>query len=219
VPRPQKTDPMGEWILRNYAKASQYIGLHFKTYDDFILPAVIKKEILQAEPVDKGHITVYLPSFSDAVVGQYLHAQSGFRFQVFSKEIKKPVQDGNILFLPVQKESFNKSLIACNGIITNAGFETPAEALYLRKNLLVIPIKGQYEQYCNAAALERIGVASVKTLDQQFSAIFQNWVGERKRRFLPSDHSTESIISFMMHHCTGRKKYELDLIYPELTFN
>ncbi len=50
VPRPAKRDPMGAWILRNYARATQYVGLHFSQYDDFILPPVIKKAILQAEP-------------------------------------------------------------------------------------------------------------------------------------------------------------------------
>jgi len=43
VPRPVKNDPMGAWILRNYARATQYVGLHFSQYDDFILPPVITK--------------------------------------------------------------------------------------------------------------------------------------------------------------------------------
>src|SRR5215813_8441565 len=60
VPRPRHKEWMGEFILRNYARATQYIGLHFRQYDDFILPPVIKRDILQAEPQDKGHITVYL---------------------------------------------------------------------------------------------------------------------------------------------------------------
>src|ERR1700760_1657854 len=106
VPRPGKKDPMGAWILRNYARATQYIGLHFRQYDDFILPPVIKKEILQAEPQNKGHITVYLSSYSDATVRQYLSPLKDFRFQVFSKEVKSPIQDGNILFIPVSKTSF-----------------------------------------------------------------------------------------------------------------
>jgi hypothetical protein len=40
----------------------------------------------------------------------------------------------------------------------SAGFEGPSEALYLKKKLLVIPISGQYEQACNAAALQKMGV-------------------------------------------------------------
>ncbi len=219
TPRPDKREWMGEWILRNYARATQYIGLHFKQYDDFILPPVIKKEILQAEPADKGHITVYLSSYSDATVAPYFHSLKDFRFQVFSKEVKRPLQQGNILFLPVEKAAFNKSLTDCKGIITGAGFETPAEALYLGKKLLVIPIRGQYEQYCNAAALQKMGVPVLQALGPDFGATFRSWMDQKKRPLLTLDHSTASIVSFLMHHCTGEKKDALDMLYPDCVFN
>jgi len=219
VPRPKKKEWMGEWILRNYARATQYIGLHFKQYDDFILPPVIKREILQAEPTDKGHVTVYLSSFSDATVSRYLSPLKDYSFQVFSKEIKQPVQQGNILFIPVNKHAFNKSLASCKAIITGAGFETPAEAMYLGKKLLVIPIRGQYEQFCNAAALEKMGVPVLKGLDGEFATVFGNMMQQRKKPALKLDHSTESIVSYLMHHCTDREKHQLDLLYPEFIFN
>jgi uncharacterized protein (TIGR00661 family) len=219
VPRPEKKEIMGEWILRNYARATQYIGLHFKQYDDFILPPVIKKEILQAEPQDKGHITVYLSSYSDATVRQYLRPLKEFRWQVFSKEVKTPVQDGNILFIPVSKSAFNRSLINCSAILTGAGFETPAEALYLGKKLLVIPIRGQYEQFCNAAALSRMGVPVLNALDAGFEPIFRSLMGQKKKACLHLDHSTESIVSYLMHNCTTEKKDVLDMLYPDAVFN
>ncbi|MDR3716989.1 MAG: glycosyltransferase family protein [Puia sp.] len=219
TPRPAKKEWMGEWILRHYARASQYIGLHFKSYDDFILPPVIKREILQADPLDKGYITVYLPSFSDVTLSHHFSPLTDFQFQVFSKEVSKPERRGNILFIPVGKNAFNKSLINCHAIITGAGFETPAEALYLGKKLMVIPIKGQYEQFCNAAALEKMGVTRIDTLDAAFQARFHQWMNNRKKITLPLDHSTESIISFLMHNCTGEKKDALDMLYPEFVFN
>lgn len=219
TPRPENKNAMGEWILRNYARATQYIGLHFKQYDDFILPPVIKREILQSEPQDKGHITVYLSSYSDATVGQYLQALKEHRFQVFSKEVREPVQRGNIRFIPVSKAAFNKSLINCSAIITGAGFETPAEALYLGKKLLVIPIRGQYEQFCNAAALKKMGIPVLEKLDADFGRIFQQWMEQKKKTVLSLDHSTESIVSYLMHNCSGRKKDSLDLLYPEMVFN
>lgn len=219
VPRPQKQEWMGEWILRNYARASQYVGLHFKQYDDFILPPVIKRDILQAEPRDKGHVTVYLSSYSDATVRRYLQPLKDFRFQVFSKEVKRPVQDGNILFLPVSKDTFDKSLITCKAILTGAGFETPAEALYLGKKLMVIPIRGQYEQSCNAAALQKMGVPVLKALDAGFAAAFRPWMEQKRKPCLHLDYSTEAIVSYLMHHCKQEKKDALDMLYPEAVFN
>lgn len=219
TPRPEHRDAMGEWILRNYARATQYIGLHFAQYDDFILPPVIKKEILQADPEDMGHVTVYLSSYCDATVKRYLQPLKEFSFQVFSKEVSMPVRDGNILFMPVGKGAFNKSLITCKAILTGAGFETPAEALYLKKKLMVIPIRGQYEQFCNAAALSKLGVPVLHTLDAGFETAFRAWMCQRKRPYLPLDYSTESIVSYLMQHCGRERADALDMLYPDAVFN
>ncbi|GGB07473.1 glycosyltransferase family protein [Puia dinghuensis] len=219
VPRPEKREWMGEWILRNYARATQYVGLHFKQYDDFILPPVIKRDILQAEPQDKGYVTVYLSSYNDATVRRYLQPLKEFTFQVFSKEVQRPTQDGNILFLPVNKAAFNKSLISCKAILTGAGFEAPAEALYLGKKLMVIPIRGQYEQSCNAAALQKMGVPVLKTLDAGFAGVFRPWMELRRKPCLHLDYSTEAIVSYLMHHCHLEKEGTLDMLYPEAVFN
>jgi len=219
TPRPKKKDAIGEWILTHYARASQYVGLHFESYDDFILPPVIKKEILRAEPVDKGHITVYLSSFSDQeMIGKFAPLKD-HHFEIFSKEVNQPTQIGNIRLIPVNKEAFNKSLIKCKGIITGAGFETPAEALYLGKKLMAIPIAGQYEQYCNAAALNKLGVICPRAIDHSFPSLFESWINKPGRLHLVPDHSTEAIISFLMHNCTDRKKYGLDYLYPEFVIN
>lgn len=217
VPRPKRKSAMGEFVLHNYARASQYIGLHFKLYDDFILPPVIKKNILAADPKDKGHITVYLPSCSDSTVSRFLNGINDFQFEVFSKEVRQSSKEGNLLFVPVNKDAFNKSLINCHGIITNSGFETPAEALYLRKKLMVIPIKGQYEQLCNASALEEMGVKKINALNHQFSTFFADWINQPNKISLRLDYSTEEIISFLMKHAMKGERAS-DLTYPELAF-
>jgi uncharacterized protein (TIGR00661 family) len=176
TPRPGKKSITGEWVLRNYARASRYIGLHFKRYDDFIFPPVIKKEILEAEPSDRNYITVYLPSYCERQLVDMLKPISQVRFEVFCRETKQPQQLGNIHFLRVDKVMFNQSLIHCTGIITGAGFETPAEALHLGKKLMCIPIKGQYEQQCNAAALKEMGVTCLKQVSDVFEEQFIHWI-------------------------------------------
>ncbi len=63
TPRPEKRSVMGEMILKHYAPSPKHIGLHFEKYDSFIHPPIIKDEIVNSEPKDLKHITVYLPSF------------------------------------------------------------------------------------------------------------------------------------------------------------
>jgi len=176
TPRPLHKNAMGEWILKHYAKATHYIGLHFDQYDDFILPPVIKQEILHADPVDSGHITVYLPFFSDECLEKIFRGFHHLRFHVFSKEATSITENGNIKLLPVDKSLFNKSFIACHGIIAGAGFETPAEAIHLGKKILAVPARGHYEQQCNAAALQKMGVACIQRIDSSFANVLERWL-------------------------------------------
>jgi uncharacterized protein (TIGR00661 family) len=198
TPRPKQKEIVGEWILRHFGRASSYIGLHFKSYDKFIHPPIIKKTIRDAVPSDLGHITVYLPSYCDQQVFQQLCSIRDYSFEVFSAEVRGPEKAGNFLFIPVDKKAFNQSLIGCHGIITCAGFETPAEALYLGKKLLVIPTLGQYEQNCNAAALEEMGVKSIHSLDSRFASEFKSWLNDKKKVSRGSCSSTEEIIEFLI---------------------
>ncbi len=195
APRPQKKSISGEWILQRYATASKYIGLHFKQYDDFIYPPVIKNNILEAAPVDHGHITVYLPHYSDWLIAKKLKSIPHTRFEVFTKRVAQPEANKNITFLPIHNETFTQSMIHAHGIITGAGFETPAEALYLKKKLMAMPIKGQYEQLCNAEALKEFNVPVIPDLDDEFSIVVKYWLQGNYPKSLQLNYSTKEIVA------------------------
>jgi uncharacterized protein (TIGR00661 family) len=176
TPRPEKRSIMGEMILKHYAPSPKHIGLHFENYDTFIHPPIIKDEIVQAEPKDLKHITVYLPSFQADCLEKAFHKLSDVEFHWFLNEVQTKHTVGNITYFPVNQKLFNESLINCHGIITGGGFETPAEALYLRKKILSIPIRDHYEQECNAAALKKMGVPVVYEVGDNFDEIIENWL-------------------------------------------
>jgi uncharacterized protein (TIGR00661 family) len=67
------------------------------------------------------------------------------------------------------------------GVLCGAGFETPAEVLHLNKKLLVVPMKSQYEQQCNAAALKKMGVPVVKKMKKKSLKKIENWIEDGKR--------------------------------------
>jgi uncharacterized protein (TIGR00661 family) len=187
TPRPSAKSTAGEWILKNYAKASRYIGLHFKAYDDFIFTPVIKKEILDAEPTDGNYVAVYLPSYCEQQLITIFQAFPDIRFEIFCSETTQPKTQDNITLLPVDKALFNQSFIHCSGIITGGGFETPAEALHLGKKIITIPIRSQYEQQCNAAALKQLGILKLKSIDADFKDHLHNWMNAG--RVLKMDYS------------------------------
>ena len=84
---------------------------------------------------------------------------------------------------------------------------------------MVIPIRGQYEQLCNAAALSKMGIPVLKALDAGFAETFLTWMQQKKKTSLHLEYSTESIVSYLMHNCTGESKDALDLLYPDCVFN
>jgi uncharacterized protein (TIGR00661 family) len=180
TPRPASRSFIGEFILKNYAPATHYVGLHFDRYDNFIFPPVIKDIFIGASPKDHGHITVYLPAYQTDCIEQILKEISPIEVHWFLPNISKPYKIDNITYYPVNQQYFNNSLIHCHGLLTGGGFETPAEALYLGKNLITIPIDGQYEQQCNSAALEQIGIPKMRFLNKKTKSIFLEWVYQKQ---------------------------------------
>lgn len=176
TPRPENKSLMGEMILKHYAPSPKNIGLHFDKYDDFIFPPVIKDEIVNADPKNKGHITVYLPSFQQDCLEKAFNRLPNLSFHWFLNGIQTKHTIKNITYYPVNQTYFNKSLINCEGIITGGGFETPSEALYLGKKILSIPIRKHYEQECNAAALKKLGVPVLYEVGDGFDSIIDNWL-------------------------------------------
>jgi len=205
TPVAHKFDPLGKVILKNYAPATTYVGLHFERYDNFIFNPIIKQDVLNAKPLNMGHITVYLSHYSDEKVAAQLKKIKGIRFEVFSKKAKTVTVDGNITYIPISGKAFNESMINCHGMITGAGFETPAEALFMGKKLLCIPIKGQFEQLCNAEAIKRFNVPVINKIDDNFSNVIDNWLNSAFPKRLTLMHSTYDIVQHAVAVARGLK--------------
>lgn len=194
TPRPKRKDIAGEFILKHYANSAHKIGLHFEQYDKDIYAPILKSAVLNATPEDHGHVTVYLSHYSDEVITEQLKKLGDMNFHVFSKKVKAITADGNVTLIPVSNKAFTKSMITASGIITGAGFETPAEALYLGKKLLCLPILGQYEQLCNAAALEKFNVTIIEKITSMFSFQVRMWLNGLQPKKLELLHSTNDIV-------------------------
>jgi len=176
VPRPDRKNRFQQFLMKWYAPGDELIGLHFKEYDDFITTPIIREEIRDSEVTNNGHYTVYLPSYDERYMIEILK-KVDVPWEVFSKHYKgEPFTQNNVTVRQVENSSFVQSLSSCQGLLCNAGFDTPAEALYLGKKLLVIPMKRQYEQECNAEALRGLGVPVVDKIGKDFSQSLNNWI-------------------------------------------
>ena len=177
APRPKADDPMGRSVLRHYAPATARYGFHFEPYEAGIHTPVIRRQVRELAPQNHGHYTVYLPAFDEeTLVKRLRYLSRTTRWEVFSKHSRQESEHGNVLVRPVSGAAFTDSLARSTGVLCGAGFETPAEALFLGKKLLVVPMKNQYEQACNAAALAKLGVPVVKNLKDKHLAILDHWL-------------------------------------------
>jgi uncharacterized protein (TIGR00661 family) len=200
TPRSTSFNPIGNLVLDKFVKSTNYLGLHFESYDKNIYNPIIKDEVVQADVMDDGHISVYLPQYSVAILSPYLLANPLFHFEVFTKEVNQVTNNKNITFYPIDNKVFTSSLIRCHGIITAGGFETPAEAMYLNKKLLSIPILNHFEQECNGAAMKNLGVKVIKKIDSNFDQIFKEWVASENKVQFKLTHSTEAIVDILMQN-------------------
>jgi len=193
-PKPEETDMLGKFIMKNYAPSNISYGFHFKSYASHIFTPVIRQSVRQLEPKDLGHYTVYLPSYDDSHLLKHLSKYPDVRWEVFSKHNKKPFKLKNVSINPINSDAFVKSMAESSGVLCGAGFETPAEALYLGKKLLVIPMKNQYEQHLNAASLEEIGVPVIRSLKKKYELDIESWLNAKSNVFVDYQDCTADII-------------------------
>ena len=190
-PRPFFKNFIGETILNNYCSCIENIGIHYKQYNKNISEPIINDTLKNVKINEKNHITVYLPWVLESQLIKELSKEKKLEFHIFSKNISKIKRYGKIFIFPVNKLSFIESISNSYGVICNTGFVTTSEAMYLGKRLLVIPVKGQYEQKCNTVALNEFGIKSQLKLNIN-SIDFKKFLNSSPKKYF-FNHNIEEI--------------------------
>ena len=189
-----KKHSLERYILKYYAPSRARFGFHFKSYNSSIFTPIIRSQIRTKNTTNKGHYTVYLPAYSDKKIVNLLSKFPLVKWQIFSKNSDKFHFKKNITIQPINNFDFVKSMASCNGVLCGAGFETPAEALFLGKKLMVVPMKNQYEQQCNAKALRALGVPVLKKLSIKRLKEIAQWIQSTETVKVNYPNHTEEII-------------------------
>jgi uncharacterized protein (TIGR00661 family) len=204
APRPDKGDWLGEFILKNYAPADTSYGFHFAAYGDRIFTPVIRSEIRNQVVRNLDYYIVYLPAYSDKKIIESLIRFRDAKWIVFSKHTKISYDFANVRVFPVSNELFIRYMADCRGVLCGAGFETPAEVLYMGKKLLVIPMKDQFEQQCNAAALKSMGVNVAPNLQVACDTHIHEWLQTDSAIQVNYPEQTERIIDRVLNDFQSR---------------
>jgi uncharacterized protein (TIGR00661 family) len=126
--------------------------------DTFLHPPILRPEILAAQPQPGGHLLVYQTSTSNTALPDIL-ARSGRECRIYGlrRDIKDEVVEGNLRYRPFSEAGFIDDLRTAAGVIASAGFTLMGEAVYLRRPMLAVPVRQQFEQTLNARYLEKDG--------------------------------------------------------------
>lgn len=119
-----------------------------------VLPPLLRKEIRHLKATQHDFILAYTvnPGYGEEIL-EFSKANPGIKVEAFWDKKGAPNHYRplpNLVFHQLNDRLFLEKMAACRGLITTAGFESVCEAIYLGKKVMMIPVKGQFEQSCNA---------------------------------------------------------------------
>lgn len=134
---------------------TSFFDASIKKKNTTIVPPIIRKRIQLAKSSNKGHILVYQTSKSQNNLVDILNQIPEEKFYVYGFDQDKDY--GNVKMRPFSEDDFIKDLASAKAVVTNGGFTLISESVYLKKPVCSIPVKNQFEQYVNAAYIEKKG--------------------------------------------------------------
>ncbi len=194
--------------LKVFARLTSYgstknIGLSFYNIsrshrDVVIVPPLLRSSIFELNPNVKEFYLVYLVNngyFEDLV--EWHKKYPAVEIQCFTDN-PQYIYDNytfdrdKLVVNAINDKLFIEKMAEARGLASSAGFEAVCEAMYLGKPVLMVPIQGHFEQYCNSRDGHKAGAGIFDTkfnLDKliDFSSTFsfqnlpfRSWVANAK---------------------------------------
>ena len=162
VPRKYSRDKLkAEGVVRSFIMGPQKYLITSYFYPEIknkekvsMYPPILREEILSLKPIIGDHILVYQTSTSNSNLFQIL-TEINEKFIVYGFDMEKV--EKNLTYRKFNEDQFFSDLGSCKAVLANGGFTLISESIYLKKPVLSIPVKGQFEQILNAIYLERLG--------------------------------------------------------------
>jgi uncharacterized protein (TIGR00661 family) len=160
---------------------------------------LLREDIFKLEPKNKNFYLVYLLNhgyFEEIVKWHKINPE--FEIHCFADkihELKNSDFNPEKLFIhAINDKAFLEKMAEATGLISTAGFESVCEAMYLGKPVLMVPVQGHFEQFCNSrdAHFAGAGVYDTKfnidklinytSKQRQPDYFFKHWADESKER-------------------------------------
>ncbi|GIV60579.1 UDP- glucuronosyltransferase [Rhodocaloribacter litoris] len=208
--------PPGRAVQRSLARhytdltaagAARRLALSFYPAEDLparrlkVMPPLLRPELFrQPDGLEEPFFLIYVlnSGYAEAIV-RWHERRKDVRLHCFwdrpdADEVLH--YDDTLTFHRLDDEKFLALMARCRGLVCTAGFESVCEAMYLGKPVLMVPVEGHFEQYCNARDAEAAGAGRYsphfdldRLLDflphyRRVAPHFRPWVAEAEARFL-----------------------------------
>jgi uncharacterized protein (TIGR00661 family) len=211
---PEFEFPEGRWLDKEAIKfftkltatgssknlALSFYKIHTNNSEVTVVPPLLRKEIFDLEPMHKDFYLVYLVNngYFEEVLDWH-KTNPEIEIHCFTDQAEKIhadyAFDKEKLFVHAINDTlFLEMMSKAKGLASSAGFESVCEAMYLGKPVLMVPIQGHYEQFCNSRDAYKAGAGIFSDKFDlsklaNFSATFdgnnpwfKNWVANAKQR-------------------------------------
>jgi uncharacterized protein (TIGR00661 family) len=115
-------------------------------------PPLLRTEVFEQDIKEGNYLLVYLVNsgYAEEIINWH-KKNTAIELHCFTdnKDLKNN-PDANLYFHKLDDKKFLTMMAQCKGLISTAGFESVCEAKYMGKPVFMVPVEGNYEQYCNA---------------------------------------------------------------------
>lgn len=206
--------PEGHWLDKEAIKfytrltatgSSKNLGLsfyniHTNNEEVVIVPPLLRRELFSYEPTKEDFYLIYLVynGYFEEVL-KWHHENPTITLHCFTDQpdllLANNTFDKTKLFIHAINDTlFLEMMSKAKGLASSAGFESVCEAMYLGKPVMMVPIEGHYEQFCNSRDAHRAGagifsdnfdIGKLSNFSSTFDGTntwFKNWVANAKHR-------------------------------------
>ena len=120
----------------------------------YVIPPLLREEVFRQSVRTDDYLLVYLVNngYSEDIIA-WSKKNPTVKIHCFMDKpglLDEEQINENLFFHKINDQKFLSMMSHAKGLISTAGFESVCEAMYLKKPVLMIPVEGHYEQYCNS---------------------------------------------------------------------
>lgn len=180
--------------------ALSFYKIHTANDNVVIVPPLLRKEVFDLVTTKENFYLIYLVNngyFEEILEWHILNPE--IELHCFTDQPDKIIENYSfdkrkLVLHAINDTLFLEMMSKSSGLASSAGFESVCEAMYLNKPVLMVPIQGHYEQFCNSRDAYKAGAGifsdhfdlsilhKFSTTFDETNPWFKNWVANARHR-------------------------------------